>query len=235
MATASKKTTKKVAAKPAAMPTPVNRPAIFQAINNIMRKCDGLTKDRRSDGGFNYRGIDDMYNYLHDLFVDEGVFSVPEVKGMAREERKSSRGKTLVYTLLTVEYTFYATDGSYVKSTVVGEAFDTGDKSASKALAIAHKYALFQITMLPTMISDPDAEVHQLGDVTPAPPPTPPAPPPPKMATREQWKILNDYRKIGAMTGEQESYIDDRGDHLTHKQASQMIALLDQPETQEGT
>lgn len=196
---------------------------IYVAINNIMAKCDGLTKERTSQGGFKYRGIDDMYNYLHDLFVVEGVFSVPRVLEMTREERQSSRDKTLIYTLLQVEYTFFATDGSSVTATVVGEAFDTGDKSASKALAIAHKYALFQITMLPTLLSDPDAEVHQVGPEVPR---ETSAPIPP-LATPGQKKTLEEYSKAGAMTGEMEEYLVTRGESLTAKQAAQLINKIE--------
>ena len=197
--------------------------SIYVAINKIMAKCDGLTKDRQSQGGFKYRGIDDMYNYLHDMFVEEGVFSVPSVTGMQREERQSSQGKTLIYTLLNVDYTFYSTDGTSVSASVVGEAFDTGDKSASKALAIAHKYALFQITMLPTMLSDPDAEVHEVGPDVPRETSAPMPPP----ATPGQKKALADYSKLGAMTGEMEDWLNKRGDSLTAKQASQLINKIE--------
>jgi len=186
-----------------------------------MRDVEGLTKDRTSQGGFKYRGIDDMYNYLHDVFVKHGVFSVPRVLDMKREERLSNAGKTLIYTLLTVEYTFYAEDGSSITSTVVGEAFDSGDKSASKALAIAHKYALFQVTMLPTLLPDPDQEVHQVGPVVQDKPETAP------LATKEQLATISDYRKMGGTTGEQNDWLDQHNGNLTERQAANIIKKLD--------
>jgi hypothetical protein len=197
---------------------------IHESMLGIMRDVEGLTKDRTSQGGFKYRGIDDMYNYLHDVFVKHGVFSVPRVITHEREERKSSQGKTLIYTLLTVEYTFFATDGSFVTSTVIGEAFDTGDKSASKALAIAHKYALFQVTMLPTLLPDPDAEVHQVENTGGSEPGPAQAIP---MASKGQHATLADYRKLGATTGEMNEYLDQKGDSLTAKQASQLINKIE--------
>ena len=194
---------------------------IHSAMIQIMRDVEGLAKDRTSQGGFQYRGIDDMYNYLHDIFANRGVFSVPTVLGSRREERQSSQGKTLIYTILDVKYTFYAEDGSSIDAVVIGEAFDTGDKSASKCLAIAHKYALFQVTMLPTMLPDPDAEVHTVGKDNPEPAPEIP------MCTIAQRKTLDDYRELGATTGEMNEYLDAKGDSLTYKQASQLIDKLD--------
>jgi hypothetical protein len=189
---------------------------IYVSINKIMEKCDGLTKDRTSNGGFKYRGIDDMYNYLHDLFVEEGVFSVPRVLELQREERTSNQGRTLIYTLVTVEYTFYATDGTTVTATVVGEAFDTGDKSASKALAIAHKYALFQITMLPTLLSDPDAEVHEVAEKVKKK----------AMATADQLALIAEYRDAGATTGEQNDWLDANETTMTERQAANILTKL---------
>jgi hypothetical protein len=192
---------------------------IYGAMISIMRDVEGLQKDRTSQGGFQYRGIDDMYNYLHDIFAKHGVFSVPTVLGSRREERQSSQGKTLIYTLLDVKYTFYADDGSSIDAVVIGEAFDTGDKSASKCLAIAHKYALFQVTMLPTMLPDPDAESYTVADhaqVQSIP-----------MCTPEQRRVLDDYKKLGALTGEMKDYLKQKGDSLTYKQASQLIDKID--------
>ena len=58
---------------------------------------------------------------------------------------------------------FYAEDGTNVTAVVVGEAVDSGDKSFSKALSIAFKYACFQVFCLPTEeMIDPDAESHEI-------------------------------------------------------------------------
>jgi hypothetical protein len=63
---------------------------------------------------------------------------------------------------LTIKYTFYASDGTHIEATVIGEGMDSGDKGASKALAIGHKYALLQALCLPTEdMADPDSEVQE--------------------------------------------------------------------------
>jgi ERF superfamily len=77
-------------------------------------------------------------------------------------ERETKQGGILIYTTLTMAYTFYAPDGSNVRAVVVGEAMDTGDKSSNKAMSAALKYALLQIFCVPTEIEDADAQSHEL-------------------------------------------------------------------------
>jgi len=194
---------------------------IHAQMSKIQLDADGLTKEQQNkQQGFKYRGIDDAYNYLHDIFAKHKVFTVPRVTNMVREERLSKAGSVLMYTMLTVEYDFFATDGSSVTTCVIGEAMDSGDKSCNKALSIAHKLALFQITMLPTMLSaDADAEVH-----TPMPKATeekqePETP----MAIREQLASLSDFRAEHKTTMEENDYIDGQGSNLTYKQAGQLV------------
>ena len=79
-----------------------------------------------------------------------GVFTVPEVLSMEREERKTKNGGVLIYTILKVKYTFFASDGSNIISVMVGEAMDSGDKSCNKAMSAAQKYAFLQIFSIPT-------------------------------------------------------------------------------------
>ena len=76
--------------------------------------------------------------------------------------RQTKSGSNIYVTSLTVTYRFLHADGSYVDvGPVVGEGMDSADKSTSKALAIAHKYALFQTFTIPTLFTDPDAESHE--------------------------------------------------------------------------
>ncbi|MBU8921810.1 MAG: ERF family protein [Bacteroidales bacterium] len=196
-------------------------PLIHAQMCKIQRDADGLTKGQQNQQqGFKYRGIDDAYNYLHDIFAKHDVFTVPRVTNMEREERLSKAGSVLMYTMLTVEYDFFANDGSSVTTCVIGEAMDSGDKSCNKALSIAHKLALFQITMLPTLLSaDADAEVHT---PMPKPPEEKPEPETP-MAVRDQLAALSDFRAEHKTTMEENDYIDGQGERLTYKQADQLL------------
>ena len=197
---------------------------IYSQMAKIQIDADGLAKEQQNkQQGFKFRGIDDAYNYLHDIFAKHQVFTVPRVTNIDREERLSKAGGVLLYTLLTVEYDFVAVDGSKVTTCVIGEAMDSGDKSCAKALSIAHKLALFQITMLPTMLSaDPDAETHTPMPKVPEEKPKSETP----MAIRDQFAELSDFRAMGHTTKEMNSYLDERGTSLTYKQADQLIARI---------
>ena len=135
-----------------------NSPAIYAAINAIMSEIGHIGKDKRNEQqGFMFRGIDDVMNNLKPLLAKHGVCIEPEVIDRQREERvteKTYNGQvkrsTLIYSILTVKHHFTALDGSEVVSTTIGEGMDSGDKASNKAMAIAYKYACFQVFCIPT-------------------------------------------------------------------------------------
>jgi hypothetical protein len=133
---------------------------IYEAIASIMAKGCAIGKEKRNQQqGFLYRGIDDVMNAFNPLLAEHGVFVVPEVLEATREERQTSKGGNLIYSVLRVKYTFYASDGSNVSAVVVGEGMDSGDKASNKAMAVAMKYAMFQVFCIPTEeMQDPDAQ-----------------------------------------------------------------------------
>ena len=138
---------------------------IYEAIADIMRQGYAIGKNQKNpQQGFMYRGIDDVMNVFQPLMAERGIFVVPEVIDAQREERQTANGRNLIYSVLTIRYTFYASDGSSVSAVVVGEGMDSGDKASNKALAVGMKYALFQVFCIPTeemRKADPDAETPQ--------------------------------------------------------------------------
>ena len=137
-------------------------PLIYQAMINILNDVAPISKEKKNQQqGFMYRGIDDMYNELHAVFAKHGVFPTSEVLEITREDRVTSKGTSMIYTVQKIKYTFWAADGSNVSSILTGEASDSGDKSSNKSMSIAFKYALMQSLLIPTeelKESDPDAE-----------------------------------------------------------------------------
>jgi hypothetical protein len=124
---------------------------IFALIPKVMQDIGAIGKDRRNpQQGYAFRGIDDVYNAVQGPFARHGIFVAPKVLSQAREERQTAKGGTLIYTILTVQFTFYADDGSAVEVVTVGEAMDSGDKSANKAMSAAMKYAMLQVFCIPT-------------------------------------------------------------------------------------
>ena len=133
---------------------------IYQTINDVMSEIGAVGKNKKNQQqGFMYRGVDDVMNALNPAFIKHKLFIVPEVLEQLREERTTKSGSGLIYSVCKIRYTFYAADGSNVQVVVVGEGMDSGDKATNKAMAIAFKYACFQLFCIPTEeMTDPDAD-----------------------------------------------------------------------------
>lgn len=136
---------------------------IYQSITKIMEEVPSIGKNQKNKTqNFMYRGIDDVMNALQPLLAKYKVFIVPEILEQTREERTTKNGSGLIYSICKIKYKFYAEDGSSIEATTIGEGMDSGDKATNKAMAIAMKYALFQVFCIPTEeMKDPDAETPE--------------------------------------------------------------------------
>ena len=124
---------------------------IYKAIGEVMKDVGAVGKDSRNpQQGYRYRGIDAVMNALQPAMIKHHIFVVPEVMEQTREERKTSKGSLLIYSILKIKYTFYADDGTSVEAVVIGEGMDSGDKATNKALSVGFKYACFQVFCIPT-------------------------------------------------------------------------------------
>lgn len=135
-------------------------PQIFKAITAMMKDIGAISRDQRNVGqGFNYRGIDQVYNALQPLLAKHKIFTAPTVLEAETEQRTSGKGTVMFFTCLTIQYRFYTDDGSYVDVVVRGEGQDPGDKGSNKAMAVGHKYAFLQLFAIPTEdMPDPDGD-----------------------------------------------------------------------------
>lgn len=136
---------------------------IYESITKIMEEIPAIGKDQTNKTqGFKYRGIDDVINTLQPLLSKNKVFIVPQILEQTREERTTNKGGNLIYSICKIKYIFYAEDGTYIEAVTVGEGMDSGDKATNKAMAIAMKYALFQVFCIPTEeMKDPDGETPE--------------------------------------------------------------------------
>lgn len=136
---------------------------IYEAISRCMEEIGAVGKDAvNKQQGFKYRGIDAVMNAINPALIKYHVFIVPEVLEQSREERTTKNGGALIYSVCRIKYTFYADDGSFIEAITVGEGMDSGDKATNKAMAIAFKYACFQVFCIPTEeMKDPDEETPE--------------------------------------------------------------------------
>lgn len=134
---------------------------IYESITKLIADCPAIAKNSRNTqgNGYMYRGVDAVMNVFQPLLAKYKIFVVPQVLESVREERTTTKGANLIYSVLKVKYTFYAEDGSYVEAVVQGEGMDSGDKASNKAMSVAFKYAMFQVFCIPTdEMKDPDEE-----------------------------------------------------------------------------
>lgn len=140
--------------------------AVYKAIAGVAKDLSevGISKDSRNQQqGFQFRGIDAVYNALSPALVKNGLVILPRITDRTVTERVTKNGAVLFYVVVKAEFDFVATeDGSSHTIVTFGEAMDSGDKATNKAMSIAYKYAAFQAFCIPTeeTAQDPDAEIH---------------------------------------------------------------------------
>lgn len=136
---------------------------IYGAISAVMSDVGAVGKnDVNQFDKYKFRGIDAVMNALSPAMVKNHVFVTPEVLESSREERANKNGGLMIYSVVKVKYTFYTDDGSSVVAVVIGEAMDRSDKSTSKAMSAAFKYACFQTFCIPTEeMQDADRETPE--------------------------------------------------------------------------
>lgn len=176
---------------------------IYELIPKIMTDVGAIGKDRQNQQqGYKFRGIDDVYNAMQAPLAKHGVFYVPKVLKRDREERPTKNGGVLFYTMLEVQFTFYAPDGSSIEAVMVGEAMDSGDKSSNKAMSAALKYALLEVFCIPTEEDNdtenqsPQPAARQQAKPTPRQDPQPPA----NQTPTQKLQALITRHKIPAAT-----------------------------------
>lgn len=137
---------------------------IYETISAVMSEIGAVGKtSKNTTQGFMFRGIDAVMNAINPALVKHKLFIVPEILEQSREERQTTKGGTLIYSICKVKYTFYAEDGTSISAVVIGEGMDSGDKATNKAMSIAFKYACFQVFCIPTEeMVDPDKESHEV-------------------------------------------------------------------------
>lgn len=137
-------------------------PHIFEAMNEMQKEVSekGISKDSEAVNNsgktlYKFRGIDDVYNLISPLLARHGI--TLGVNCLSKETTSAVVKGLVVYsTTVKAEYSFISMrDGSKHTVTMFGDANDYGDKSTSKALSMAFKYACFQVLCIP-VCEDPD-------------------------------------------------------------------------------
>jgi hypothetical protein len=125
---------------------------IHKKILAVMSDIKAIAKTQKAEG-FAFRGVEDVYNALHPLFREHGIFCVPKTLSHST----NGLGKTIV----EMEFSFFAEDGSVVVATTRGESIDPkGDKGTTIATSIATRIALTTMFLIPTESDTPWITPH---------------------------------------------------------------------------
>jgi hypothetical protein len=140
---------------------------VYKAINAVQLELStiGITKDRKNaQQGYQFRGIDDIYNVVSPLLAKNGLCILPRMLSRVVTERTTSKGGVLIYVTVEAEFDFVASeDGSMHTIKTYGEAMDSADKATNKAMSAAYKYACLQAFAIPTEgDNDSDQTTHEV-------------------------------------------------------------------------
>jgi hypothetical protein len=141
---------------------------VYQAINAVQTELAsiGISKSSRNSqgAGYNFRGIDAVYNVLSSIMAKNGLCIIPRMLSRISEERVSKAGGALFYITVEAEFDLVsAEDGSKHTARTFGEAMDSGDKGTNKAMSAAYKYMAFQTFAIPTEgDNDADSQTHEV-------------------------------------------------------------------------
>lgn len=146
---------------------------VYQLIAAVAAELaqEGISKDRRNQQqGYQFRGIDDVYNALAPVIAKHGLVILPRILSRDITERPSAKGGVLFSVVVEAEFDFVSShDGSKHTVKTYGEAMDSADKATNKAMSAAYKYAAFQTFCIPTEgDNDADASTHQVAASKPA-------------------------------------------------------------------
>ena len=151
---------------------------VYEAISNVQGELakQGIAKDKKNKAqGYQFRGIDELYNALSGHLADAKLCIIPRVLSREITTRKTSKGADWYNVVVDVEFDFVSgEDGSMHTAKSYGEAMDSADKATNKAMTAAYKYMCFMVFAIPT--EGEDADAHTPPDTTPEKPKKEPKP-----------------------------------------------------------
>lgn len=126
----------------------------------VMRRCPYIKK-RKGEAGtlkYTYLAEADLVAKLHEEMTLAGLtVNGKSMTMLDRREYQTAKGSTMMNIVIACEYTMRHVSGETETGFGIGEASDSGDKSAAKAQTLAYKYFLRQSFLIETG-DDPDED-----------------------------------------------------------------------------
>jgi len=131
---------------------------LARRIANVMEQVEPLEKTGVNEAfGFKFIPIEQMIRLLRPLLAEQGIVIIPQAQSAEYAEAGQTRSQNPITSChLIVDWLI--TDGTeQMTATTAGEANDTSDKAANKAMTAAYKQLLAKTFML-AADADPDAD-----------------------------------------------------------------------------
>lgn len=134
---------------------------VYVALNRVMAELPAIGKGGKAaeaQGGYAYRGIEQITSALQPLLAKHGVMVVPKARVVSNV--KSPGMKTDNWTDVTLEvlWTIVGPDGSTIEAQTVGIGRDNADKGANKAMSQATKYLYLELFCISDKKDETDAQ-----------------------------------------------------------------------------
>lgn len=151
--------------------------SVHEAWRRVMRDVEWIGKRRQTTSGakYSYRGIDDVMNVVGPALRKHGVSVIPTGIEPTFEVIATSGGSKMNYARCTVTFTIYGPNDDSFTASVLGEGFDSGDKSGSKAQSIALRTFLVNALAIQTNEPSRDTEYGRQYELAGVVKPTPEA------------------------------------------------------------
>lgn len=126
---------------------------VGEALRMVAQEVGAIAKAQRVTEGparYMFRGVDDVYQAIHDPMAKWGVSFVPT--GVVIHDQTvgtTKKGSPQQHLLATVTYQIVGPQGDAIAAAVLAESQDTSDKAASKLMSMAYKYLAFQVLSIP--------------------------------------------------------------------------------------
>ena len=122
---------------------------IYAALALVIAEVGAVGKNKRNEQQqYNYRSCDDVCDAVRPLLGKAGVCVTKRIVEKTQEDFTTRNGVLMIWVKIKCEWTFYASDGSFVKTEACGEGMDMGDKAINKAETGSLKNALLQMFMV---------------------------------------------------------------------------------------
>jgi len=173
-------------------------PAVQEAVRRVMEDIGkvGVGKNGRNEKqNYAFRGIDDFVNSLSPILAKHGVILLPKVGVPEVTQHATSGGGKQFMVVVRVKWSIIGPAGDRMTAVTLGQALDTSDKAANKAMSAAYKYALGQVFAVPNIGWAEGDNDHPEAVLDPEPPAGPT-----EEERTERWEVL---ARINARATEQ--------------------------------